>query len=578
MAQFARGGETGRGVRRARGARVILLVARVAQGAIQRIIVVDVAVGAEPRRHGVRSGQLEASAGVIECAVRPQDCVVAGFARRRECRCDVVHRRSCVVVVRLVARDASRAGQVVIVVNVAIGTSARRNRMRASQRESSGVVIERSIEPRAGAVALVASLREVRRDVVRVGRALVILQVTAYASSRIQGVVIVDVAIGTGTRWDGVQSRQRKSRAVVIECRVQPAAGVVTLIAGLREIRGDVVRIVRALIILQVTADASCRIQAVVVVDVAIGAGTRRYSVQPGERESSGCVVEGCVHPVGGVVTLVAGLREIRRHVVGTGCALIVLQVARHARRACQVVVVVHVTIGAGARRNRVESGQSKSCGGVVELGISPRHGIVALLARRGESTMRNRRRRVVEVCLVTTDAGRIGDVVVVVDVAIRASPWRNHVGTRQRETRLGVIEGRRLPSRGVVTDVASLRKAAGHVVGIRGALEIFQVAGDAGGASQVVIVVGVAIGASARWNSVCTGQREVHAGVVESRGRPARSSVARFASGREAQRRMVGIRRSLVILHVATGARRIVQGVVAVHVTIGTAARRDSM
>ena len=65
------------------------------------------------------------------------------------------------------------------------------------------------------------------------------------------------------------------------------------------------------------------------------------------------------------------------------------------------------------------------------------------------------------------------------------------------------MIECRRLPSRGVVTDFASLRKSAGDVVGIRRALEIFQVARHAGVARQVVIVVGVAIGTSARRNRV---------------------------------------------------------------------------
>ena len=65
--------------------------------------------------------------------------------------------------------------------------------------------------------------------------------------------------------------------------------------------------------------------QVVIVVDVAIGTGTRRYSVQAGEREPRGCVVEGCVHPVGRVVTLIAGLREICRHVIRVRRALIIL-------------------------------------------------------------------------------------------------------------------------------------------------------------------------------------------------------------------------------------------------------------
>ena len=250
VAQFARSGESGGGVRGTRGAGVILLMARVTQGAVQRIVVVDVAIGAGAGRYGVRAGQLEAGGCVIESGVGPENRVVARFTSGREgCR-NVVHRSCRVVVVGLVARDARRSRQVVVVIDVAIGASARRNRMGTAQREPGGVVIESSIEPRARAVALVASLREVRRDVVRVRRALIILQVTAYASCRIQAVVIVDVAIGTGTRRYGVQSGKRESRAVVIECRVHPAGGVVTLIAGLREVSRHVIRVRRALIIL----------------------------------------------------------------------------------------------------------------------------------------------------------------------------------------------------------------------------------------------------------------------------------------------------------------------------------------
>ena len=48
--------EAGRGVRGIIGRRVILLVARVTRSARQVVVVVDVAIRALPRRHGVRSG------------------------------------------------------------------------------------------------------------------------------------------------------------------------------------------------------------------------------------------------------------------------------------------------------------------------------------------------------------------------------------------------------------------------------------------------------------------------------------------------------------------------------------------
>ena len=86
---------------------------------------------------------------------------MASFTGRRESRRDVVHWSCCIVVIVLVARNAGGAGQVVIVVDVAVGTLSRRNRMRSSQCESGAAVIKRRIQPRARVVALVAGLGKV---------------------------------------------------------------------------------------------------------------------------------------------------------------------------------------------------------------------------------------------------------------------------------------------------------------------------------------------------------------------------------------------------------------------------------
>ena len=84
MAQLTRGGESRRSMGGIVGACIILLMARVAQRAVQRVVPVHVAIDALTRRHGVRPSQGESGARVVEFAVRPKHRVVAALARRRE--------------------------------------------------------------------------------------------------------------------------------------------------------------------------------------------------------------------------------------------------------------------------------------------------------------------------------------------------------------------------------------------------------------------------------------------------------------------------------------------------------------
>ena len=71
VAEFTGSRESGRRVRRIIRAGVILLMAGVAQRAVQRIAIVDVAVRALTRRNGVASRQWETGAAVIEDRVGP---------------------------------------------------------------------------------------------------------------------------------------------------------------------------------------------------------------------------------------------------------------------------------------------------------------------------------------------------------------------------------------------------------------------------------------------------------------------------------------------------------------------------
>lgn len=81
----------------------------------------------------------------------------------------------------------------------------------------------------------------------------------------------------------------------------------------------------------------------------------------------------------------------------------------------------------------------------VVERGIEPTGGVVAVLAGRGEEQRLGRVPWigcVVVVSLMAPDAGGRQGGVIAVDVAIAALPWRDGVQTGQRKSRVVVIEG----------------------------------------------------------------------------------------------------------------------------------------
>ena len=147
VTQFARGGKAGRGVGRIGRAGVILLVARVAQRAVEAVVIVDVAIRALPRRHRVHASQRESGGGVVEGGIGPGDRVVTGLAGGRESGRDMVHGSDRIVVIGLVAGHAGGVRQIVVIVDVAIRTLPRRYRMHAGEREAGAVVIEGRIEP-----------------------------------------------------------------------------------------------------------------------------------------------------------------------------------------------------------------------------------------------------------------------------------------------------------------------------------------------------------------------------------------------------------------------------------------------
>jgi len=144
--------------------------------------------------------------------------------------------------------------------------------------------------------------------------------------------------------------------------------------------------------------------------------------------EAGAVVIEGSVGPGARAVALVAARWEIRRNVIRTCGAVVVCQMARYAGGAVERVVVVLVAVSTLPRGHSVHAGQRESGSRVVELAVRPLHGIVALLAGRRETGVWDGTERVVVIGLVTADARRAGDAVVVVYVAIAALPGRNRM------------------------------------------------------------------------------------------------------------------------------------------------------
>ena len=140
VAQFAGGREASMRNRR-RGAVKGGLMARNARGDRDVVIAVKVAAGA--RRRQVRPNQRPSRRRVVELSVGPNHRVVAVLAGRRESR--VRHWGRGVVEVGLMAGNARRNRDVVVVIDVTAG--ARRRQVRPRQREARRRVIEGGIRP-----------------------------------------------------------------------------------------------------------------------------------------------------------------------------------------------------------------------------------------------------------------------------------------------------------------------------------------------------------------------------------------------------------------------------------------------
>ncbi len=187
----------------------------------------------------------------------------------------------------------------------------------------------------------------------------------------------------------------------------------------------------------------------------------------------------------------------------------------------------------------------------MIELPVGPEQRVVAALAsgREPELYVVHRSESGVVILKVTRDASGGRQVVIAVEVAVRANSRRIGMRIRQREAHGSVIEGRRLPGRRRVALLTSLRDSAGNVVRVFSALVIRQVAAHAGRGRDVVIVVDVAVRANPRRIGVRIRQRKAHCKVIERRRLPRDSRVALLTSLRKTSRDVIRVCRGLKVL-----------------------------
>ena len=255
--------------------------------------------------------------------------------------------------------------------------------------------------------------------------------IAAMAIGALEDGIIIRVGVARRAHTVGVAVIDREIRVLrVVERGAGPSRrGMARRARGWEELRlRRVAWIGRVVVIGLMATDAGNWQRRVVAVDVAERTGRGR--MRAGQRECGVVVVERGIGPRGRVMAKFAGLRESGGYVIGIRSALEVLQMAGHAGRTVQRVVVADVAVGAEPRWHGVQAGQCEARGRVIKRAIGPEVGVVAVLAGGRESRRRvgHRGGRIVVIGLMARDAGCVGNRVIVVDVAIRTSARRYHV------------------------------------------------------------------------------------------------------------------------------------------------------
>ena len=285
--------------------------------------------------------------------------------------------------------------------------------------------------------------------------ALVAIHAVVYITANV-AMIAIRVRLGVAVRAleDAIVGRIRVTRRAdsvcvavidvepgVIESGAQPTRGGVASSARGRESRRRVIRIVRGLVFRLMTTKAIGRHRGVVVVHVT--ACTRHGRVLSRQGEAGVVVVETCGTPGCRTVAYLALLREAGRNVAGIVCALEIFQMAADTSRNSNVVVGVRVTLAALQTRVSARKRPSGRC--VIErcrIPVRRRMANLALLRETGRRVVGVV--RALKVFQMAANASRAAQIVVPVGMALRA----RHADMRscERESGLGVIEGRRLP------------------------------------------------------------------------------------------------------------------------------------
>ena len=251
----------------------------------------------------------------------------------------------------------------------------------AGEREVGEVVVKLGALPSRRGVADLAGRRETGSGMVRIIRAVVVLQVARRAILRRPGKLPVDVAL-LAVRRDMLAGQREVGRRVVIERRVAPIRRVVTRLTSGRETGGSVVRIVRAVVVLQVARRAVVRRPGKLPIHMALLA-VRRDMFAGQRKVRRRVVVERRVVPVRGVVARLAGGRETGGGMIGVIRSVVVLQMATRTVLWRASELSVHVTLP--AVRRYVLAGQRKPRKVMIELGSRPLLCRMAVLTLRGE-------------------------------------------------------------------------------------------------------------------------------------------------------------------------------------------------